>query len=311
MSLTSFLDIADVKAKVKLLLPKRPRKISEPIKVEPKSKRYTMVGTAFDYLLRFEIMRRAPHAIGKPWVAEEVPDHIWQKGFYAHLTKDATGVVSFSTHRNDDEELAKQVAERMRNVVEKAKSAYGDYLKIKSPSPIDQANVAAHAIRLAKLDPVIRARVIDSTFETANQEDVEDLVSMLGIVPFDSLIHEKIMLLNPTFGEASELVGGGDTDLITGDTLVDFKTTKSSEMTAVDLNQLFGYYLLARHQSKIDPSFPTINRVAFYFCRHGFIWTMPVSAWTENPQFTETEEWFFNRAKEVFSRVGPTGLHQS
>ena len=74
MSLTSFLDMPDVTAKVKLLRPKLPRKLSAPLKIKPRSNRYMLVGTAFDYLLRFELQRRAPHAISKRWVAEYAPD---------------------------------------------------------------------------------------------------------------------------------------------------------------------------------------------------------------------------------------------
>ena len=76
---TSFVEMPDVRAKIKPLRPKQPRKLNALIRVEPRSKRYTLVGTAFDYLLRFELERRAPHAISKPWVAEAAPDIIWRK----------------------------------------------------------------------------------------------------------------------------------------------------------------------------------------------------------------------------------------
>ena len=55
---------------------------------------------------------------------------------------------------------------------------------------------------------------------------MEDLLSMLEIVPFGSLLHKKTVLLNPTFEESSVLVGGADADLIAGDLLIDFKVTK-------------------------------------------------------------------------------------
>ncbi|HVB82701.1 MAG TPA: hypothetical protein VNE82_22465, partial [Candidatus Binataceae bacterium] len=79
MSLTSFLDIKDVNDKVKPLRPKLPRKIDAVLRVEPRSNRYTLVGTAFDYLLRFEIQRRAPHAVARRWIAETGADMIWRE----------------------------------------------------------------------------------------------------------------------------------------------------------------------------------------------------------------------------------------
>src|SRR5262245_3078502 len=70
MSLKRFLELSDVKAAVAPLRPKLPRKIDGPMKAGPRSTRYTMVGTAFDYLLRFELQRRAPHAVAGKWAAE-------------------------------------------------------------------------------------------------------------------------------------------------------------------------------------------------------------------------------------------------
>lgn len=61
MSLIGFLAAPDVRSKIKPLRPKSPRKISMPLKVEPRSKSYMVVGKAFDYLLRFKLQRRAPH----------------------------------------------------------------------------------------------------------------------------------------------------------------------------------------------------------------------------------------------------------
>ena len=109
------------------------------------------------------------------------------------------------------------------------------------------------------------------------------------------------MSLNPNFKDASLLVGGADTDLIAGNLLVDFKTTKKGEMGVRDLDQLLGYLLLARKQCQSDPGCPAIERLGLYFCRHGYLWTVDATVWTEHPQFSEIEEWFFNRAEEVFA----------
>jgi hypothetical protein len=174
------------------------------------------------------------------------------------------------------------------------------YVKLRRPNRAAREDLAAHAIRLAHLDAVVRALKLDPSFEVADPEDVEDLLALLAVVPFDELLNDKILLLNPTFGETSKLVGGTDADLITGEILVDFKATKRDSMQPEDLDQLFGYFLLARHQRQIDSTFPEIKRLAFYFCRHGYLWIADATNWTENPQFSEVEAWFFKRAKEVF-----------
>jgi hypothetical protein len=294
MSLTGFVNLPDVAAKIKLLRPKLPRKIPAPLKVAPRTTNYTIVGTAFDYLLRFELLRRAPHSRSEQLVAEAVPDGIWRPGMYLHLCD--AGDMSFE----EEEELAKGVAKRARNVVETAMIAIAAYVKAREPDYSIQAHLAGHAIRLAKLDEMRRAGQLNPTFEHADPEDVEDLLALLPIVPFSSLIHPQIMLLNPTFGETSLMVGGADTDFITGDMLVDFKTTKASVMSARDLDRLLGYYLLARQHQRTDSTFPLINRLALYYCRHGYLWVQDATTWTNHPQFSGIEEWFFNHAKQVF-----------
>lgn len=405
MSLTEFVQRPEVVAKIKPLRPKLPRKIAALVKAAPRTKHYMVVGSAFDYLLRFEIQRRAPHAVACPWVAEAAPDCTWQNGFFVHLTKKDKGPMTFSTEEDalaylakryggmaplpaeagsgplrfadalaysakgyrgmvalsvqdgssffirlakddkrvvvrsfarlfeygkgraamsiinllkdnkgvvtlpggpgddeGDEELAKETAGRMRHVVERAKSAFSGYLKDRSPTPVEQADFAGHAIRLAKLDGMSRALRFDPSFEEADPEDMQDLLDLLAVVPWGELVHDKVLLLNPMFGESSSLVGGADTDLIAGDTLIDFKTTKTDEMKPEHLDQLLGYFLLARNEHCTGPTFPEIKRLGIYFSRHAHLWAQDVSLWTRHPDFPELEKWFFGHAKEVYGR---------
>ena len=300
MSLTSFLDMPDVIAKVKPLRPKLPRKIVASLKVEPRSNRYMLVGTAFDYLLRFELQRKAPHAISEKWTAEYVPDFIWKE-----IGNGKVGFDLFHDAAPANYMSREDIAERAKRIIADAKADVSAYVKNKAPNQTILTDLAAHAVRLAKLDSVYRALRLDPRFEEADPEDVQDLVEMLAIVPFDQLLHPKLMLLNPNFKEASRLVGGADTDLIAGELLADFKTTVKSEMKAGDLDQLLGYLLLARKQRQVDSTFPIINRLGVYYCRHGHLWSTPASVWTDRPEFLEIEQWFFKRAEEVFGASSP------
>lgn len=286
MSLTSFLHMPDVTAKVKPLRPKLPRKLTAPLKVEPRSKRYMLVGTAFDYLLRFELQRRAPHAISERWVADHAP-----------------GIIGRGLLMEADPEHfmpPEETAGRAQLLLDTAKAAVADYVKLHSPTAAKQAQLAGHAIRLAKLDSAYRAQRLEPGFAEANPEDIQDLVDLLAIVPFDQLLHDKLLLLNPNFRQTSHLVGGADTDLITGDLMVDLKTTKKNEIGTGNLDQILGYLLLARKQRSVDPTFPPINRLGLYYCRHGYLWSLEASTWTSHSEFPEIEQWFFQRADEVF-----------
>src|SRR5262249_21361932 len=113
-------------------------------------------------------------------------------------------------------------------------------------------------------------------------------------------LHDKVLLFNPRFRPTLE-EGVADADLITGDMLVDFKATKHGEMRPRDLDQLLRNYLLARHMRQVDPSFPEIKRLALYFCRHGYLWVENTTSWTDNPHFSEVEEWLFKRAEALNS----------
>ena len=257
-----------------------------------------LVGTAFDYLLRFELQRRAPHAVAERWVAESAP--------YSGISWEPEMTTVECEELFDDgidpgdyltlEEVLKQV----EVTIAEAKAAVAAYVKNKAPNRARQTDLAAHAIRLAKLDSVSRGRPLDPQFEKVDPEDVQDLLDLLAIVPFDTLLHKEVLLLNPTFGDSSRIVGGADADLIIGNLLVDCKATKKSEIRARDLDQLLGYYLLARNQRHTDSTFPAIDRLGLYYCRHGHLWTVEATVWTGHPQFSETEKWFFRRAREVF-----------
>src|SRR5262249_2663776 len=69
MSLLDFVRLTDVVEKLKPL--RQPvRSTNYKLKVEPSIVDPRRTGTAFDYLLRFELQRRAAHATDGEWVAE-------------------------------------------------------------------------------------------------------------------------------------------------------------------------------------------------------------------------------------------------
>jgi hypothetical protein len=253
-----------------------------------------LVGAAFDYLLRFELQRRAPNAISGHWIAESASDIIQKQAERA-----AVGGGVFL----DSDMPLKEVAERSRRIISESREAVAKYIISDGTNRDKQEYLAACAIRLARLDLIYRALRLDPLLEVADITDIQDLLDMISIVPFDELINKQSMLLNPTFKESSTIIGGADTDLITGELLVDFKTTKKCEMRASNLDQLLGYLLLARNQRNMDKSFPPINRLGLYYSRHGYLWSMDSSEWTNHPRFPEIEKWFLMRAKEINSSL--------
>lgn len=387
MSLTTFVNQRDVAKKLRRLQePVRRRRavgrVSKkritrtdgqwlPIRVEPRSRNYSLVGAAFDYLLRFEIQRRAPHAISTPWVAQQAgyavergldPANPWRcllghlgnlnGGPWANLEalKRGNWIVSegippagFSP-RNSLPLLPQDLADclevrpgiimeapiwpgdprtrqirrsatpfesggrtwiRKSDVIRRVCAALSDaacavesYCQTKEPTPGEQVALAAHAIRLAKLDLVRRIGELIPDFEDADPNDVKDLVDLLAITPFPDLLHDTTLLLNPSFGEVSRAIGGADADLIVGDMLVDIKTTKFDTIEPEYLNQLLGYFFLARQHWVADPTFPIINRIGLYYSRYGHLHSFEASSWTDHPAFPETEQWFLEKIEK-------------
>lgn len=251
-----------------------------------------LAGTAFDYLLRFELERRAPHAVAGEWIAEHVPRLIWGPG---RLPGEWVGR-NYSAGEDASEFLPpKVVSARVAAVCREARQAFGEYLQESAPSDATCRTMAAWAVRLAKLDGVYRRDEFDPTYDEAPSQLTDELVALLRVVPFRLLTHPESLRLNPDFGEASRAVGGADADLIAGDLLVDVKTTKSAAVTGEALDQLFGYFLLARRAG-----LPPIRRIGVYFSRFAQLRTGQTSFWTGHPLFTEVERWFFERARECF-----------
>jgi len=286
-----------------------------PIKVEASSKNASLVGTAFDYLLRFELQRRAPHAISQPWIAEKAAKdpggHIALGKYWADLNILKNG--NWKIFSEGDAPLGSQpvdmqghiwierdeVTRRVGVVLKNAKAAVDTYSQQKSPTLTERATLAAHAIRLAKLDLVCRGPGLLPDFEEAASEDVQDLVDLLAITPFNDLLHNEVVFLNPTFGQTARPIGGADADLIIGDMLIDIKTTKNDTIQVQHLNQILGYFFLARKERTINPTFPVINRFGLYYSRYGYLYSFDASAWTEHPEFLETEQWFFTQIEQL------------
>ncbi|MEE9174326.1 MAG: hypothetical protein V3U30_05055 [Thermoplasmata archaeon] len=278
MSLTGFIRHDEVAALLDCIVPPVERPQSRPMLAPPRTTHYRLVGTAFDYALRFELQRRNDHAVGDTWVAETALP-LLGKGIPVRIAGDA--VIS-----------QEALTRRATTAVREAKAFHKEYLREVDPTPDDRKALAVHALRLAGIDPVYRAGVIAEDFDGAHPGDVEDLIRLLDVVPWEQLGHPETLLLNPTFGRASGLVGGADADLISGDLLIDVKTTKRCVVDRRTLHQLLGYFLLTRLARREEPSFSEVSALGVYLSRHGLLWTFPTEPVTSNPAFPEVERTF-------------------
>jgi len=238
----------------------------------PKTENYAMIGTAFDYLLRFEVARLNRHKTNKErrggWVAESAAEQI------------------------SNPELQKEA----RDMVETARERRDQYISTREVTD----NLLRSVIHLARLDPIFRAgRGHDWIGSEIKSGDIEDLRQLLAVVPRDQFEAEKRCLLNPTFGTGSMLVGGADADLMIDDRIIDVKTTKNWSVRRRAFNQLLGYYTVHEIDEfeHVDPK-AEIRRLSVYFSRHGVMNTYRIRDLIQKDDFEEFKEKFEHQCKE-------------
>jgi hypothetical protein len=136
MSLTTFVELPDVKQYLRLNVTKPWFLVREKIKAPPLTTNYGWTGTAFDYLLRFYVEKLNPFAVKSRWVAEEG---------LAILEK-------FPPERTS--------LKRARLIVNTAKKRYHSYLTNKWQKKPPEELIRA-TVDLAQLDLVCRIGLLD------------------------------------------------------------------------------------------------------------------------------------------------------
>jgi hypothetical protein len=236
---------------------------------------YALVGTAFDYCLRFCISACNQGLVTEqPWIAE-IAVRLMER----------------------EEELPSDLSlERARKGVERARELYEEFLGTK----VFTRQLARAALFLAALDKAYRTgpeTVVVSYLRAPLQYEVEDCMRLVQAVPREVITAKQRAVLNPTFGEASKLMGGADADFVIDDTLVDIKTTKYYQVTATQLHQIVGYRILldaCEEGGSTALGAPTITHGAIYFSRHAKLERFPYSDLIDRNGFTRLSKWLID-----------------
>ena len=295
MSLTTFLKIKDVKERFKQEFAKPNFSAEKSLLAPPLTKNYSVVGTAFDYLFRFYLKRLNAKAIEHKWVAEHslMIEFESKQGFILDLT---TGKMCVEPDEvTDKADLA--LFHKIERILSEARSRYQVYLKTgKITKPL-----LTSVILLANLDLIIRVGGFGDYVEldVVSGEDIKDLTKLVEIINPKIFKATKNCFLNPTFGEASRLVGGADADLIIDDTLIEIKTVKKLELKRDYFDQLIGYYCLYRIGGINGfPEDCEIKNFAVYFSRHAYLHLIPVKDCIGQVNFQKFLKWFEERARK-------------
>ena len=271
MSLTSFIDEQDVRERfnkefVKPTLIKSHRLLAPSLTKNPR-----LVGTAFDYLMRFHLKRLNPQAVERPWIAEN-----------AWYILDSRGL----------DELCHQASQ----ILTQAKERYAEFLTTQTLTD----ELVTSTLLLAKLDGFYRFLRMDENLQQVNAEDIRDLRALISAVDFSLFQTSGTVILNPEF-KSSSLVKGADADLIIDDLLIDIKTVKELDLQRRDFNQLVVYYILSKIDQLKDVKLPyDIKRLGIFFSRHAYLYIFNVEEVVDEQRFSEFLEWFQLRAGKSF-----------
>ena len=303
MSVTTLIAEPEVRARLHKMIRKPDfgggQKIAPPLTKHYTPLKASQIGTAFDYLFRFYLKRLNPRAIERDrWTAEQVG--WWFDGAVVYPDTGRIEIVPelITTQRG------RECALQRERVITEARENYSLYVKTGTVSD----RLLTSAIQLAKLDGIVRSgwpELID--LEDVDKDDKDDLRHLVKLIPARDFKATNVCLLNPTFGEASRLVGGADADVVIDDTLIEIKTVMKRRLLGKYLNQMALYYCLYRIGG-IDglPAGRSLRRFGVYFSRHGYFFTVPVTDCWQARDFKAFLEWFGDL---IQARACVTGIH--
>lgn len=242
---------------------------------------WALIGTAFDYRLRFyfpQVGRRA---------------HIENLVCYSGAAV-ACGGDLCRNRLGEIEELTPLAGERLGQLATELAIDFFDSLGLllKQTPPhqrrlaeTEEETLLRYCVVMAALDFFFRAG-FDSHSILLTPKPKETLAELLCVAEkvwlddlrtlswtFYDAFHPLLLrpaVLNPTF-DGSTFVGGADADLIVGDCLIDIKTTINPLKDSEWIYQLLGYALLDWHDEY------HIREVAVYFSRQRFLLQWPLN----------------------------------
>lgn len=218
----------------------------------------SLMGTAFDYLLRLYLKFENPNAREGEWVA-------------------FTGL-SMLEHMIEKSDFVKCVR-RYFYVVDQ-------YEKYQRNGRITDALLSG-CVFLAQLDILRRTgRLFDNHFALPQRAQLQELRSLIAVAKKCEFPVARVLDLNPSFGWGSMVAGGADGDLRFDDMLIDIKTVKRAELSSKLFRQLVGYAMLSWIGSEARIGrVRKIRKVGVYWSRQGVL-----ESWTLN-SFASQEEW--------------------
>lgn len=269
------------------------------IKVPSVTSSPSLVGTAFDYLLRFHLEKRYKSKVqSSTWVSQYAIDQHFKDKRYIEL-KSSTELDGLSRKElrqwfDDKQKFDSTVNKKAPKKFKHCQAVYNKFLSsdLKNNRQLYEA-----CLFLARLDDVYRlgSRMKEFLIFKEDKINIEELKCLINCCNLEVFKPRRYMILNPSFGAASHLVGGADADLIVDDILIDIKVTKHLKLDRTYFNQLIGYYILYLIGGIDGRRNVEISKLGLYFARHGFLWTIDVQSIGDDK--------LFNKAIKILKQI--------
>lgn len=294
MSLTAYLTGKSSQALRSKLMDVFPTPTLRPkgdILAQPITNNYSLVGGAFDYLLRFHIERINESCLMgvKPYVAEA--SYLKLASYLKTNNKDLIYCGYGKTR-------SKQEPSKVLNSLKKEYKLSSKNIKRFKEVGVVTDDLLRSCILFAKLDAFFRAHYVYPDYSYFDDGDLKDLRQILHCVNFENFKAKEYCLLNPTFGKGSELVFGADADMVIDSTLIEIKVVKSNGLRREYLNQLLCYYILSLIGGIDGYGDSKIDSIGIYYARHGVFWKISLDEIAEMKVYEEVKDWFVNHVKE-------------
>ncbi len=277
MSLSSFLEITDVKERSLKEFQNPPFNPKKELLVKKTGHNNDLIKSSFKYLMRFKLELLNPNIIADPWVAD-------------YSLEIAIINEAYDFYKNAAE-LVKEARENL--------STYKSMNKESSDNNIIYKPLIESAFYLAQIDSYFfnGSKII----KPPTSDDLNELEQLISLVSEKTFLANNLCLWNPNFGEASRMVGGAETDLIMDDSIIQIEMSEGLNLPRDVFNNLIGSYCLYQigGASRINKQHP-IENLGIYFSRYAYLHVIPLKTVLNSKSFPAFLEWFEERACQEF-----------
>ena len=245
---------------------------NKPLLIESNTNHASLIGTAFDYLLRFHLETINDVIYDKPWISE------------------------LSIERLLTAEGNEEVYNIGINIINNVKALKKKFINTGDCS----IDLIKETLRMSYIDPFYRSGLGAEYIGTyPDENDINEVKKQIELLNLDDFKANDICLLNPTFGMASRLVGGADADFLIDDKLIDIKTSKRLVLSLNDFCQIIGYYVLHEMSGINNDKEIKIRRLGIYYSRYAYLFLFNIEDIIDRESLNLFIKWFSDRAKGV------------